>query len=247
MSRILCLAPSGFGKTTGVGKINIPEKGINFEGLSTDNSYILSVTTKPLPYENSSNIWPITTLNKIKEGRRIITKTPTDVVNTLVVLLAAPIRNIVLDDFNYLMQDWYMANALRTGWDAPKTIGYNMGKVFDMIEKFEGTSKNIIVLAHGEEQKKPDGRIYLKLKTTGKMVDEYVTPEGKFDVTLVGESRYDTGLKRVVKEYITNENEFYSSPKSPLGMFKDLTITNDLGFIVKTVDKYYGYIDKNKP
>lgn len=69
--------------------------------------------------------------------------------------------------------------------------------------------------------------------------DEYVTPEGKFDVTLVGRSRFDTGAKRVVKEFITNEDEFTSSPKSPYGMFEDLYIPNDLGLVVSRVNEYY--------
>jgi hypothetical protein len=77
------------------------------------------------------------------------------------------------------------------------------------------------------------------MKTTGKMVDEYVTPEGKFDVTLVGRSRFDTAAKKVIKEFITNEDEFTSSPKSPYGMFDDLYIPNDLGIVVDHVEKYY--------
>ena len=38
------------------------------------------------------------------------------------------------------------------------------------IEKYGDSDKNIIILAHGEEVPQQDGRIYLKMKTTGKMV-----------------------------------------------------------------------------
>ena len=69
--------------------------------------------------------------------------------------------------------------------------------------------------------------------------DEYVTPEGKFDVTLVGRSRFDAGQKKIVKEFITNEDEFTSSPKSPYGMFPELYIPNDLGLVVAKVNEYY--------
>ena len=70
--------------------------------------------------------------------------------------------------------------------------------------------------------------------------DEYVTPEGKFDITLLGVSRFDSTEKKVIKEYITNENEQYSSAKSPVGMFEDLKIPNDLGLVVDKVNEYYG-------
>ena len=45
-----------------------------------------------------------------------------------------------------------------------------MGKIFSAIEKYGDSDKNIIILAHGEEVPQQDGRIYLKMKTTGKMV-----------------------------------------------------------------------------
>lgn len=115
-----------------------------------------------------------------------------------------------------------------------------MGKIFAAIEKYGDIDKNIIILAHGEEVPQQDGRVYFKMKTTGKMVDEYITPEGKFDITLVGRSRFDTGSKKVIKEFITNEDEFTSSPKSPYGMFKELYIPNDLGIVIDAVNAYYG-------
>lgn len=244
MARILVLADSGFGKTTSIAHIDLPEKKINIKGLNPATTYIISTTTKPLPWPKSAGQYPIapTEAGKLHLGRRVICKTPEETELILKDIVNAPddkVANVILDDFNYLMQDWYMANALRTGWDAPKSIGFKMGKVFDAIELFQHTKKNIIVLAHGEEVKKPDNRIYFKLKTTGKMVDEYVTPEGKFDITLVGRSHYDTKEKKVVKEYVTNEDEFYASPKSPLGMFDKLYIPNDLGIVVDAVKEYY--------
>ena len=32
-------------------------------------------------------------------------------------LKKSPFKNIVIDDFNYLAQDFYMANAMKGGWD----------------------------------------------------------------------------------------------------------------------------------
>lgn len=241
MARILCLAASGFGKSTGTAKIKDEKLGIDFIGLDPSESYIISVTSKPLPYKGSNNVWPVTTSDQLRQGRRIITNDAEVIASTIRTLFESPVKNLVIDDFNYIMQDWYMANALRTGWDAPKTIGYKMGLIFDAVELFKDPSKNVIVLAHGEDVPSTDGsaRKYTKMKTTGKMVDEYVTPEGKFDVTLVGRSRWDTKNARSIKEYVTNEDSQYSSPKSPIGMFEELYISNDLGYVVQKVNEYY--------
>lgn len=234
MARILCLAPSGFGKSTGIGAV--PE--FELKGLSPEDTYVISVTSKPLPFRGSAKQFPVTTITELAKGRRVISNKPEEIEKVLLTLALpeSPIKNVVIDDFNYIMQDYYMDNALKTGWDTPKKIGFDMNKIFKAMEKFEST-KNVIVLAHGEDVPKPDGRIYTKMKTTGKMVDEYVTPEGKFDVVLVGRSKFAD--KKVIKEYITNEDETYSSPKSPVGMFTEPYIGNDLGAIIEQINKYY--------
>ena len=238
MSRILVLAPSGFGKTFSMGKV----EELGHQGLNPKETYVISVTSKPLTFPKSKELYKVTTIDKMNEGNRIITNNPEEVANALLLLLSSPYKNVVIDDFNYLMQDYYMDNALKGGWDTPKKIGFFMGKIFAAIEKYKepDSDKNVIVLAHGEEVPKQDGRVYVKLKTTGKMVDEYITPEGKFDITLVGRSRFDTSSKKVVKEFITNEDEYTSSPKSSYGMFKDLYIPNDLGLVIKALEEYYG-------
>ena len=235
MSRILVLAKSGFGKTFSMGQV--PE--LNHIGLDHKETYVISVTSKPLTFPKSRELYKVAQKGKVATGNRYISNNPEEIATLLEQLLQSPYKNIVVDDFNYLMQDYYMDNALKGGWDTPKKIGYFMGKIFSAIEKYGDNDKNIIILAHGEEVPQQDGRIYLKMKTTGKMVDEYVTPEGKFDVTLVGRSRFDTGQKKIVKEFITNEDEFTSSPKSPYGMFPELYIPNDLGLVVAKVNEYY--------
>lgn len=235
MSRILVLAKSGFGKTFSMGQV--PE--LNHVGLDPNETYVVSVTSKPLTFPKSRELYKVAQKGEVATGNRYISNNPEEIATLLEQLLQSPYKNIVVDDFNYLMQDYYMDNALKGGWDTPKKIGYFMGKIFSAIEKYGDSDKNIIILAHGEEVPQQDGRIYLKMKTTGKMVDEYVTPEGKFDVTLVGRSRFDAGQKKIVKEFITNEDEFTSSPKSPYGMFPELYIPNDLGLVVAKVNEYY--------
>ena len=57
-------------------------------------------------------------------------------------------------------------------------------------------------------------------------------------MVLVGVSRYDSALKRVVKEYITEETETYSSPKNG-GVPFPTAIPNDLGIVVESLEKFY--------
>lgn len=166
MSRILVLARSGFGKTFSMGEI--PD--IGHIGLDPKKTYIVSVTSKPLTFPRSRELYKVAEKGKVASGNRYISNNPEEVATIIEQLLMSPYENIVVDDFNYLMQDYYMDNALKGGWDTPKKIGYFMSKIFSAIEKYGNSNKNIIVLAHGEEVPQQDGRVYLKMKTTGKMV-----------------------------------------------------------------------------
>ena len=70
------------------------------------------------------------------------------------------------------------------------------------------------------------------------MVQDYITPEGKFDIVLFGNQTYDEQEKKVIKEYVTNFDGRFPA-KSPVGMFKEKYIPNDLGLVEKAIEEYY--------
>lgn len=235
MSKILILAKSGFGKSTSIGEI--PELGL--KGLNPETTFLISCVNKPLPFRGANKKFVVTTPDNLGAGNRIITNDAKVVAQVLNVLAdpACPYKNIVLDDMNYMAQDFYMKNALKGGWDTPKQIGYNTGLVFDAINAIP-EDRNIICLAHYEEYKDKNGdSISYRYKSTGNMVDTYITPEGKFEIVLYGRATYDEKEKKSIREFVTNNDGIYPA-KSPVGMF-DLYIPNDLGFVVEKVEEYY--------
>lgn len=237
MSKALILAASGFGKSSSIGKI--PELGII--GLDPKTTYIISATSKPLPFKNSGKIYPVVEKDgKPSSGKRYITnnaKMTADVIDFISTEMPE-ITDVVWDDSNYVMQDYYMKNALSTGWDTPKRIGYDMGLIFNSME--EAGRLNFFVLAHFEEFKDSStDSVSYRFKTTGKMVQDYITPEGKFDIVLYGKQTFDTKEREAVKQFVTNFDGQFPS-KSPVGMFKDLYIPNDLGLVLKAIKEYYG-------
>lgn len=233
MSKILVLAKSGFGKSTSIGEI--PELGL--KGLDPKTTYLISCVNKPLPFRGANKKFVVTTPNNPTGGNRVITNDAEIVAKIINMLAKSPYKNIVLDDMNYMAQDYYMKNALKGGWDTPKKIGYNTGLVFDAINAVP-EDKNIICLAHYEEYKDKNGdSISYKYKSTGNMVDSYITPEGKFEIVLYGKSSFDEKEKKSVREFVTNDDGVYPA-KSPIGMF-DLYIPNDLGLVVDKIAEYY--------
>ena len=233
MSKVLILAKSGFGKSTSIGEI--PELGL--KGLDPKTTYLISCVNKPLPFRGANKKFVVTTPNNPTGGNRVITNDAEIVAKIINMLAKSPYKNIVLDDMNYMAQDYYMKNALKGGWDTPKKIGYNTGLVFDAINAVP-EDKNIICLAHYEEYKDKNGdSISYKYKSTGNMVDSYITPEGKFEIVLYGKASYDEKEKKSIREFVTNDDGVYPA-KSPIGMY-DLYIPNDLGLVVDKIAEYY--------
>lgn len=233
MSKVLILAKSGFGKSTSIGEI--PELGL--KGLDPKTTYLISCVNKPLPFRGANKKFVVTTPNNPTGGNRVITNDAEVVAKIINMLAKSPYKNIVLDDMNYMAQDYYMKNALKGGWDTPKKIGYNTGLVFDAINAVP-EDKNIICLAHYEEYKDKNGdSISYRYKSTGNMVDQYITPEGKFEIVLYGKSSFDEKEKKSIREFVTNDDGMYPA-KSPIGMF-DLYIPNDLGLVVDKIAEYY--------
>lgn len=242
MAKILVLAKSGFGKTTSY----CGRKKLDIKGLDPKETYVIQCIGRAVP-NAEYKLTPSANIADLAKGNRVQVDGLTGidrfkrVAEILATLKKSPYKNIIIDDFNYLAQDFYMANAMKGGWDTPKQIGYGMGLIFDEFRGFP-ENKNIICLAHYEEYKDKNGdSISYKFKTTGKMVDDYITPEGKFDIILFGKQSFDSETKKAVKVFVKEfDGEFPA--KDSIGVLDDLpdTIPNDLSIVVDKIKEYYG-------
>lgn len=233
MAKILILAKTGFGKSSSIGAI--PELGI--KGLNPSETYIISCVNKPLPFRGAVKNFVNTTFPNVSKGNRLITKEASEIAKTITDLIKSPYKYIIVDDLNYISQDFYMKNALKGGWDTPKQIGYGMHLIFDAIDSVPD-NKVIICMAHYEEYKDKNGdSLSYRYKSTGNMVDQYITPEGKFETVLFGKTTFSETEKKSIRQFVTNDDGQFPA-KSPVGMFKDMYIMNDLGFVTETVINY---------
>jgi hypothetical protein len=241
MCKILVLAKSGFGKTTSY----CGREKLGIKGLNPKDTYIIQCIGRGVPNKE----FKLTAGNEIKDlntGNRVQVDNITGierfkrVADIITTLAKSPYKNIIVDDFNYLSQDFYMANAMKGGWDTPKQIGYGMGLIFNAMKQIPET-KNIICCAHYEEFKDKNGdSISYKFKTTGKMVDDYITPEGNFDIILFGKQTFNAETKQPVKVFVKEFDGEYPA-KDSLGVLDSLPneIPNDLSIVVNAIDEYY--------
>lgn len=233
---IAVVTESGFGKTTSIG--NIPELGI--EGLKPEETFFFNVKGKSLPFKGWKKKYiPIPDPNSgpPKEGNYLASSNTALIIKVMQYINQnrPDIKNVVLDDYQYILADEFMANALKSGYDKFNKLAKNG---FDVINTGNNLREdiNFIILTHSESKENGFETSY-KIKTIGKMLDDKITLEGLFTIVLYGKQEWDDKEKKVSKQFVTNFDGQYPA-KSPVGMFEETYIPNDMGLVLKKVDAY---------
>ena len=179
---------------------------------------IINVSGKPLPFRNN-----LKTVN---------TDNYEDIVKTII---AAKAKALVIDDAQYLMANEFMRTAKVTGYQKFTDLALNFWKLIQVVINNLPPDKIVYFLAHVER----DANGNEKMKTIGKLLDEKITIEGLFTIV----------LKTVVQDrhyQFATQTNGQDTVKTPMGMFDDLLIENDLKMVDSTIREYYGISESNK-
>ena len=180
------------------------------------NAGIINVYGKPLPFRGGMKTVKTDNCDKVIS---LLNKAEADV--------------IVIDDFQGLLVTQYMGRAMEKGFDKFTEMGLNYYKVIRAVESMPD-EKRVYFMSHIERDE--TGRE--KAKTIGKLLNEKVTIEGLFTIvlkTVVMDSNY----------YFQTHNSGSDTVKSPMGMFEEELIPNDLAEVDKAVCDYYGIKQKD--
>lgn len=144
------------------------------------------------------------------------------------VLHKAKVKSIVIDDCQYLMANEFMRNAKVNGYQKFTDIGFNF---WNLIRTVVALPDDVIVYFMAHTERDADGNE--KMKTIGKMLDEKITIEGMFTIV----------LKTVVQDghyYFSTQTNGQDTVKTPIGMFVDNLIDNDLKAVDDRIRTFYG-------
>ena len=125
-------------------------------------------------------------------------------------------------------------NAKQTGYQKYTDMAFDFN---NLIEFARSLPDDKIVYFIGHSDQMDDGREHFK--TIGKMLDNYVTLEGKFTIV----------MKSVVKDgqyYFSTHNNGQDTVKTPMGMFEDDLIINDLKMVDDTIREYWNMNNTEK-
>lgn len=172
---------------------------------------VVNVLGKPLPFRNSLKT---ASTDKYEEIKQIVANAKT--------------KSIVLDDVGYCITNEFMRTSKDTGYQKFNDIGFHFWDLINFVKNLDG-DKIVYFIMHSDTT--DDGRIIPK--TLGKMLNEKVCLEGIFSIVL--RAMCDNG--RYIFRTKTNG---YDVAKSPIDMFSEEEIDNDLKMVDTTIREYYG-------
>ena len=193
-------------------------KTASLRNFLEDEVSVLNVASKPLPFKNK---------NKIKMAN----KATYSMIKGAVSSGRTP--SYVIDDAQYLMAFESFDKANETGYGKFTIMAKNYEEMLRYIQ--EETDPNVIVYVLQHIDKDEDGKV--NAKTLGKMLDQQLTVEGLFSIVLLAQ----TDGKR---HYFITQSDGTNPCKSPMEMFDDVEIDNDLKMVDNTIREYYG-LDRN--
>lgn len=211
----MILGESGTGKST------------SLRNLDPAHTLLIQAVKKPLPFR--SNDWkPATKENP--NGSVFVSDESATIVKAI---QRTSKEVIVIDDFQYILANEFMRRVtdVETGNAAFAKYNEIARHAWDIL--MAATSlpehKRVYILSHSST----DDFGKTKIKTIGKLLDEKIVMEGL--VTIV--------LKTVVQNgsyLFSTRNSGSDTVKSPLGLFEDDLIDNDLAQVDTAIFAYYG-------
>lgn len=208
---VLILGESGAGKSA------------SLRNLDPARCLLIQPISKPLPFRNSWKAWD----SKARTGQ-IIVSMDWAYINRVITNAAKVGKDVViLDDFQYLMLGESMARRGEHGFTKFMDLAAN---VWENILGASRTGGNVRVyfLTHQDT----DQYGTTKIKTIGKMLDEKVTVEGMFSIVMG--ARVSDG-----RHYFATRNSGRDTIKTPMGLFDESEIDNDLNAVDAAICEYY--------
>ena len=204
---IIIIGESGTGKST------------SLRNLKAEETIVINVGGKKMPFRGGDkkfgkNILHTTNSNKVCSWLRKMTE-------------KKEIKNIIIDDFQFLGGFEYLARANEKGYEKFSQIAQTMFLPLHEATKMRDDQK-VFVLAHQEM----DERGKAKLKTVGRMVDNAINLESLATIVLYTEVK-DGGY------FFRTHNTGNNTGKSPMGMFEEDLVENDLQKVIDIINNYY--------
>lgn len=188
-------------------------KSTSLRNFEPDDLVIYNVAGKPLPFRKGAE------MNRADNPSY----------NTILQNMGKKkFKRYVIDDSQYLLCFELFDRSTETGYTKFTEMALHFYNLIQFVIKQMPPDCIVYFLHHTE---KIDGR--LKAKTIGKMLNEKLTVEGLFSIVLMAQNADG-------KHIFLTQSDGRNTVKTPMEMFEQAEIDNDLKLVDTTIREYYG-------
>jgi hypothetical protein len=193
-------------------------KSASLRNLDPDRVALINVLGKPLPFRG--------------KFAQIVTDNYEKVERAINKAIAGERDIIVVDDAGYLITNMFMRGHSNAGggngvFSLYNAIGDHFWKLIETIRAIPGNARVYLIM---HEDMNDFGQV--KPKTIGKLIDEKVCLEGMFTICL--RCMLSDG-----KHVFRTQSDGMDVAKSPMGLFEEYEIDNDLNLVDQKIVAYY--------
>lgn len=212
----LVLGEAGSGKST------------SMRNLDSNSTFIINVLDKPLPLKGYKKKYkPYNKSNP--DGNYFASDNYEHIVKCIQKISSdrPDIKALIIDDIQYILSHEFLKRAHEKSWDkyAEMAVHYH-----DVIHAAEKARDDLLVICMSHNDVDNNGKS--RMKTIGKMLNQNITIEGKF--TLI----FHTQIVNDKFCFQVQSDDMFTA-RTPMGMFEDKYIDNDLNLVLKAVKEYY--------
>lgn len=186
-------------------------KSASMRNLDKKSTAIFNVAGKPLPFRGKFDM--MVTVSDADDIIGILKRNTTNV--------------YVIDDSQYMMSFKLIDKWQENGYAKYTEVARDFKKLIDVI--ISNTSQDTIVYFLHHTEILDDGKV--KAKTSGKMIDNWLTLEGLFSIVIMA-------MATESKHLFITQSDGTNTCKSPMGMLEN-PMENDLAIVDKAIREYY--------
>lgn len=210
-------------------------KSTSMRNLNPEETVIIATSNKPLPFKNGGK-YKNTSLSQ--GGNFLVTSNPNEIITIMrhIDENMPHIKSIILDDTQFIQGFMFMEKAKDKGFEKFNDIGLAGFAPIKAAMQLNRINKDLDVFVTYHYELDDDGNT--KIKTAGKLVDRQITLEGLFTVILFADNELDP-INKTSNYYFLTNTQGFKKAKSPIEMFNEIKIPNDLNLIKTAITNYY--------
>lgn len=198
----------------------VTHNSTSIRNLDTESTAILKCVNKKLPIPQGD-----------KKFKSMYVANIPELLNTIAQLVKIPkYKTIIIDDLFYAISYENFRRVAEKGYTKYTDMAKNMFDIITIPDMIQRDDLTFIFITHSETN---PTTLETDVKTIGKMIDSQLGVAGLFTVVL--EATIVDGEYKFLTHNITGN----SVVKTPMGMFEEDYIDNDMKYVLEKIKEYY--------